>query len=221
MNLPHRYLAIEGPIGVGKTTLARLLADKLDARLVLEAAEENPFLQKFYKDSNRYGFQTQIFFLLSRYDQQRELLQGDLFEERVICDYLFARDRIFAYLNLDDDELALYEQFYRFLGGMVAKPDLVIYLQASTTTLQERIRRRGREYELDISDEYLMEVNRSYNAFFFHYDATPLLIVNTDGIDFVHYEDDLVELIEEIQHMHSGKRYYVPVLKGAEMFGVQ
>ena len=221
MDFPHRYIAIEGPIGVGKTTLARLLAERINAKLILEAAEENPFLDKFYEDSERYRFQTQIFFLLSRYNQQKELLQGDLFEERVVCDYVFAKDRIFAYLNLNDDELSLYERIYRFLGGMVAKPDLIIYLQASTTTLQERIRRRGREFELAITDEYLMEVNRSYNAFFFHYDASPVLIVNTDGIDFVRYEEDLLELLEEVQQMRVGKRYYVPMLKNAEMFGIK
>ena len=204
----------------GLTAGYRLMQRGVDV-CILEAAEENPFLDKFYKDTERYRFQTQIFFLLSRYNQQRDLLQGDLFEERIVCDYLFAKDRIFAYLNLNDDELSLYEKIYRFLGGMVAKPDLVIYLQASTTTLQERIRRRGREFELSISDEYLMEVNRCYNAFFFHYDASPVLIVNTDGIDFVKYEEDLLELLEEIQQMRSGKRYYVPMLKDVEIFGTK
>lgn len=212
MDLRHKYIAIEGSIGVGKTSLAKLLAEKLEGRVILEMMEENPFISKFYSNREKYAFQTQLFFLLNRYQQQRGLLQRELFDKCVICDYLFAKDRIFAYLNLDDDELNLYERIYQFLDEEIPKPDLVIYLQASVTMLLERIRKRGRNYEREASEEYLAEVNRSYNDFFFHYASTPLLVVNTDSIDFVNNEDDLEDLINEMKRMKSGTQYYVPVL---------
>jgi deoxyadenosine/deoxycytidine kinase len=212
MDLRHKYIAIEGSIGVGKTSLAKLLAEKLEGRVVLETIEDNPFISKFYSNRETYAFQTQLFFLLNRYQQQRGLLQRELFDKCVVCDYLFAKDRIFAYLNLDDDELNLYERIYQFLDEEIPKPDLVVYLQASVTMLLERIRKRGQSYEREISEEYLAEVNRSYNDFFFHYASTPLLVVNTDSIDFVNNEDDLEDLINEMKRMKSGTQYYVPAL---------
>ena len=159
MNLHHKYIVIEGAIGSGKTSLAQILSERARARLVLERLEENPFISKFYEDKAKYAFQTQLFFLLNRYSQQRELLQQDLFYDCVICDYLFARDRIFAYLTLDEDELLLYERMYDFLDEAIPKPDLVIYLQTSTDILMERIRRRGRGYEENISEEYMRDLN--------------------------------------------------------------
>lgn len=209
MNLRHKYIVIEGAIGAGKTSLAQLLAERAKAMLVLERLEENPFLPRFYEDPAKYAFQMQLFFLLSRYSQQRELLQQDLFYDCVICDYLFAKDRIFAYLNLDEDELVLYETIYDYLGEAIPKPDLVVYLQASTEVLMERIRLRGRDYEKNIQEEYMRELNERYNSFFFHYSQTPLLIVNTDNMDFINDEGNLLDLIEEIRQMKGGKEYYV------------
>ena len=208
MNLRHKYISIEGSIGAGKTSLAQLLAERAKARLILERLEENPFLPKFYEDRTKYAFQSQIFFLLTRYSQQRELLEQDLFYDCVICDYLFAKDRIFAYLNLNEDELILYERIYDFLDEAIPKPDLVIYLQASTDILMERIKRRGRDYEKKISEEYVRELNERYNSFFFHYSQTPLLVVNTDNLDFINDERDIASLIEEIRRMRGGKEYY-------------
>jgi len=147
--------------------------------------------------------------LLTRYGQQRELLQQDLFYDCIICDYLFAKDRIFAYLNLNEDELILYERIYDFLDEAIPKPDLVVYLQTGTDILMERIKRRGRDYEKKISEEYIRELNERYNSFFFHYSQTPLLVVNTDNLDFINDERDLVNLMEEIRRMKGGKEYYV------------
>jgi deoxyadenosine/deoxycytidine kinase len=208
MNLNHKYIAIEGAIGVGKTSLSHLLAERANAKLVLERLEENPFLPRFYQNKAKYAFQIQLFFLLSRYHQQRELLQQELFYECVICDYLFSKDRIFAYLNLDEDELILYERIYDLLDDAIPKPDMVIYLQASTDVLMERIKRRDRDYEKHISVEYIRELNERYNSFFFHYSQTPVLIVNTDNLDFVNNEDDLQNLTESIRRMKGGKEYY-------------
>lgn len=209
MNLHHKYIAIEGAIGAGKTSLAQILAERAKARLVLERLEDNPFLPKFYEDRSNFAFQSQLFFLLTRYGQQRELLQQDLFYDCLICDYLFAKDRIFAYLNLDEDELLLYEHMYEFLDDAIPRPDLVIYLQASTDILMERIKRRGREYEKRLSQEYVRELNERYNSFFFHYSQTPLLIVNTDNLDFINDEGDLMDLVEEIRRVQGGKEYYI------------
>lgn len=206
-----RYIVIEGPIGVGKTSLAELLAEQLKARKHLEMAENNPFLHDFYRDRRRYAFQVQLYFLLHRYRQQQELLQFDLFKQTVISDYLFAKDKIFAYINLDENELALYEKIHPLLEMRVPLPDLVIYLQASTEVLLHRIDLRGRPYERNIDPLYLDEVNQAYNHFFFHYTANPLLVINTNEIDFVKRKEDLEDLIKQINEMKRGTQYYVPL----------
>src|SRR5437667_9040354 len=165
----NRYIVVEGVIGVGKTSLARLLSDRLKARLVLEEVEENPFLKDFYRDRARYAFQTQMHFLFSRYQQQRSLPQLELFSERMVSDYLFQKDRIFASLNLSDRELALYERLVAWLELDVMKPDVVVYLQANPDVLMERIGRRGRPFEKEMEREYIRQLNEAYNYFFFHY----------------------------------------------------
>jgi deoxyadenosine/deoxycytidine kinase len=170
----NRYVAIEGVIGVGKTTLAKRLAKTLTASLVLEVVEENPFLARFYDDPDAFGFQTQIFFLLSRSRQQLELAQRDMFSESVVADYIFAKDQIFATINLAEEELALYRTIVPLLEARLVRPDLVVYLQATTDVLLERIKRRGRDFERDISREYLETLSEAYNHYFFHYDDTPL-----------------------------------------------
>jgi len=193
-----RHIAIEGVIGSGKTSLARKLGELLPAKLVLEKFEENPFLEKFYDDPDHYAFQTQMFFLLSRYKQQQELLQADLFHRYLITDYIFEKDKIFAYLNLGDDELKLYENLLASVERMVPTPDLVVYIQASVDRLMTNIRKRGRLVEKNLSEEYIRDLNEAYNYFFFRYKAAPLLIVNATHIDFVnsdrHYEDLLMEI---------------------------
>jgi deoxyadenosine/deoxycytidine kinase len=211
---PHlhtKYIVTEGPIGVGKTSLTSLLADELGARLVLEQAEKNPFLTDFYKDPQRFRFQTQMFFLLNRFSQQREMLQPDLFTRVTISDYLFDKDRIFAYLTLDEHELPLYEQVYRVLEPKIVKPDLVIFLQADTDTLLRRIKSRGRTFEKEVSRDYIAAVNEAYNNFFFRYSDTPLLVINTSDIDYVHRREDLDDLLKQILGMKQGTQYYVPV----------
>jgi deoxyguanosine kinase len=205
------YIVIEGVIGVGKTSLAKILAEKINARVVLEEVEENPFLEDFYRDPARFAFQVQIFFLLSRYRQQMEFPQQDLFQQKTVSDYLFDKDKIFAYINLNEKELSLYERLWSFLCKDVPRPDLVIYLQANTETLMCRIRERNRSYERDISSEYIQRLNEAYNYFFFHYTESPLLVVNTAKIDFVHNPDDLEDLLEQIRKPHLGTRYYVPM----------
>jgi len=210
--LPRKnYVAIEGVIGVGKTTLATLLAKKWNAHLKLEVVEENPFLAQFYADMRGYAFQTQLFFLLSRHKQQSELKQYDLFMERVVSDYLFAKDRIFANITLDDNELSLYKRLADLLERDVPKPDIVVYLQASVDTLMERIRRRGREFERDMSRDYIETLNEAYNYFFFHYSDTPLIVVNTNDLNFVENTGDLEELAREIEEHEGGTAYYVPL----------
>ncbi len=209
-----RYIVVEGPVGVGKTSLTSLLADEMDARMIHERAEDNPFLPDFYKDPVRFRFQTQTFFLLSRFSQQEEMSQPDLFNQSTVSDYLFAKDRIFAYLNLNDQELALYEQIYSLLKPKIVNPDLVIFLQANTDTLIHRIKQRGRAFEKELSREYIAAVNEAYNQFFFRYSETPLLVINTSDIDFVHRRADLEDLIRQIQNMNQGTQYYVPLARG-------
>ncbi len=205
-----RYIAIEGPIGVGKTTLAEILADRLGGRLVLEAVEENPFLASFYEDRKKHAFQTQLFFLLSRFQQQQELFQQDLFSQTTVADYLFAKDRIFASLTLDAHELALYDRVYELLGPRVVKPDLVVYLQARTEVLVSRVRKRGRDFERRLEPAYLEALSNAYNDFFFHHDETPLLIVNASDID-LGAPDDLEALLSVIRRHRKGIQNYVPL----------
>ena len=208
--MKFRSIAVEGPIGVGKTSFVELLGRKFDALKVLEDLE-NPFLQNFYEDKQGAAFQVQLFFLLSRYRQLQELSQRDLFQQVMICDYIFPKDKIFAYLNLDDSELLIYDKLYELLEAQVPQPDMVIFLQAETQTLVERIRRRSRKYEEAISEAYIDEVNKAYNYFFFHYTQTPLLVIDTTRIDFVHHEEHLDELVEQIRKMDRGVQYYQPL----------
>jgi deoxyguanosine kinase len=206
-----RYIVIEGPIGVGKTSLAKRLSPEFKARCILESPEENPFLHKFYRDRKKYAFQTQLFFLLNRYQQQREMRQIDLFNQVTITDYLFAKDRIFAYLNLDENELALYQRIFSLLDARIPTPDLVIFLQAKPETLLARIRARDIEYEKEIDIEYLRALSQAYNSFFFHYEESSLLVVDTSEIDFVKREEDLKTLIREVRSMKRGTWYYKPL----------
>jgi deoxyguanosine kinase len=206
-----RYIVVEGPLGVGKTTLARLLAEEFNARAVLEQVEENPFLKKFYDEPGSYAFQTQMFFLLSRYRQQRQLAQQDLFNQNTVADYLFAKDRIFAQANLEADELALYRQLFGLLDSRLPKPDLVVYLQARADVLLDRLRKRDRDYERRIAPDYVQRIAEAYRDFFFYYDETPLLVVNSSDVDFVARSDDLTDLVREIRAMGRGVQHYIPL----------
>ena len=210
MKIPY-HIAIEGTIGVGKTSLAGILGDRLEAKLILEEFEENPFLVEFYKDSDRFAFQTQLFFLLSRYRQQQQLQQTDLFTKTMISDYMFVKDRLFAALNLDDKEMSLYNAVARILEKNVASPDMVIFLQSDTDRLMQNIKLRGREYEKLIDWKYIDALNQMYNEYFFRYDDSPLLIINTNDIDFVNNKDDLEEIIEFIRTPGEGTRYFNPI----------
>jgi len=206
-----QYVVIEGVIGAGKTTLTHYLAEAWGASVVKEIVEENPFLEDFYRDRRRYAFQTQVTFLLSRYQQQQTLLQRDIFSPRVVSDYLFQKDRIFANVNLNDKELNLYEKLFPILERDVPVPDLVVYLQASTPALLKRIARRGRPFEQDMDVDYLQALNDAYNYFFFHYDATPLLVVDTGALDFVENESQRDDLIQRIEEHPGGTVYYRPL----------
>jgi deoxyguanosine kinase len=207
----HHYIVIEGPVGVGKTSLAMMVAEKMDGQALLEDVEENPFLGSFYKNPEKYAFQTQIFFLLRRYHLTSELAQIDLFTRVTVSDFLFDKDRVFARSNLADEEYWLYEQLFRILQRRILAPDLVIFLQARTEVLAERIRRRNKKNERSISYKYLDKINRAFNEFFFHYNDSPLLVVNASEIDFVHNPEDFEDLMGHIQTMKSGTRYYVPM----------
>jgi deoxyguanosine kinase len=206
-----RYIAIEGPIGVGKSSLAKILAQKYASRLVREEVAGNPFLERFYENPRKFAFQTQLFFLLSRYRQQRELAQGDLFEAGLVCDYILAKDKIFALINLEDDEISLYESIYKLLVSTLPKPDLVIYLQARPEILLSRVRKRGVAYERNISLDYLRTLSDAYNEYFFHYNETPLLVVNTSEIDFVESPRDLEHLVREVKSVKRGTQHYIPL----------
>jgi len=205
-----RYVAIEGVIGVGKTSLARLLAERFRARLVLEEPEANPFLADFYKDPRRYAFQTQMFFLISRYKDLRERVHPDLFHEGIVADYLFQKDRIFANLNLSDRELMLYDAIAPQLESEVPAPDLVVYLQASPERIVERIQQRGRTYEKVMDPKYTATLAEAYNYFFFHFRDAPLLVVNTDEMNFVDRTNDLEDLVTRIVSHKEGIAYVNP-----------
>jgi deoxyguanosine kinase len=205
-----RYVAIEGVIGVGKTTLAKLLADRLDAKLILEEPEANPFLEDFYKDPRRYAFQTQMFFLVSRHQELREKAQPDLFHEGIVCDYLFQKDRIFANINLSDRELSLYNRVAPLLEADLPPPDLVVYLQAGPEVLLRRIEQRGRHYERLMDPKYVATLVEAYNYFFFHYREAPLLVVNTNEMNFAGRREDLEDLVERIATHREGVAYVSP-----------
>jgi deoxyadenosine/deoxycytidine kinase len=204
------YLVVEGPIGVGKSSLARRLAQSLDAELLLERADENPFLERFYRDPDAAAFPTQLFFLMQRAEQIRRLNQGDMFRPHVVSDFLFDKDRLFAGLNLDEPEFELYDRVYQTLSVTLPRPDLVIYLQAPVEVLQQRIRRRGIAYEQSIANEYLQRLADAYVRFFYHYTQSPLLIVNTTGINPVDNDGDYERLLEQALSIRSGRHYFNP-----------
>jgi len=211
--MSFQYIAIDGPIGVGKTSLAKRLATRLDAMAVLED-EENPFLADFYVGRQGSALQAQLFYLVSRHRQQLALRQGDLFAQATVSDYLFDKDKIFAYLNLDDNELFIYQRLFDLLSKDVPQPDLVIYLQAPTEVLERRYRSRSLPDDTaalpEASSEYLREVNEAYQHFFFHYSATPLLVVETSQFDLAGSDDALDDLVKQVRTMSRGTRYYVP-----------
>lgn len=211
MSILPAYIAIEGPIGVGKTSLARRLAEDFGSELLLEEPAENPFLEKFYEDARAAAFPTQLFFLMQRARQMQQFRQGDIFRPVQIADFLIEKDYLFAQATLDADELNLYEQVYEHLTIEAPVPDLVIYLQAPVSVLSERIRKRDRHYERTIESGYLHRLNEAYTRFFHHYDEAPLLIVNAENIDFVNNNKDYQSLIEMISSMKSGRRYYNPL----------
>lgn len=216
-NSDVKYIAIEGVIGAGKSSLARKISDKLNSQLIMEQFEVNPFLEKFYSDRKRYAFQTQMFFLINRYKQQQELNQENLFTEYIVCDYSFDKDRIFAYLNLNGEELKLYESIFPLLSRSLRKPDLVIFLQSSTDRLMFNIKKRGRKIERNLTRSYIEELSEAYNHFFFRYNETPLLIVNSTDIDFVKSEKDFDELFNQIFRYDRGiTEYFKPESKRIE-----
>ena len=208
--MDFHYIAVEGPIGVGKSSFCELLATHLKAQKIMEDLN-NPFLKDFYKEAPGSAFQLQLFFLLMRYQQQQKLQQADLFQETLVCDYIFQKDKIFAYLNLSDNELLIYERLYTLLEPNVPRPDLVIYLQASLDVLLQRIKKRNLEYEKTITRDYLKELMQAYNYFFFHYKLSSLLVINTSDIDFVENSQDMEDLVTMIRTMGKGTRYYIPL----------
>jgi deoxyadenosine/deoxycytidine kinase len=209
--LLFRHIAIEGPIGAGKTALAERLGTRLEATVVLEDSD-NPFLADFYADKPGSALQAQLFYLLNRHRQQTALRQADLFSQTTICDYVFDKDKIFAYLNLDDNELFIYQRVYELLAQDIPSPDLVIFLQSPTDVLRRRLRERERANPdvPSLDDEYVRELNEAYNHFFFHYNATPLLVVETSQFDLSWGEDALADLERQVRSMGRGTRYYVP-----------
>lgn len=205
-----KYLIVEGIIGVGKTSLAEMISKSLDAKLILEVVDENPFLADFYRDMDVYAFQTQIFFLLSRRKQQMELKQMELFSTNLVSDYMFEKDKIFANLTLQDTELSLYNKIFDILKKDVLKPSLIIYLQIDPERALTRIKKRGKAFEKSITVDYLMDLNEAYNQFFFHYDNSPLLIINVNEIDFINNEEDFSTLLKEIEKKEKGMRVFLP-----------
>jgi len=211
MSSMYYNISIEGTIGVGKTSLAHILAEKIKAKLILEKFEENPFLKDFYKNQEQYAFQTQLFFLLSRYSQHQDLKQVDIFSKTIVSDYMFIKDRLFACLNLNDREMVLYDSIAKILEKDIIYPDLAIFLQADTDKLMSNISKRGRAYEEDINPNYIESLNQVYNEYFFRYDKGPLLIINTNEIDFVNNNDDLNGIMEFLKEPIKGRKYYNPI----------
>ncbi|MDG1773914.1 MAG: deoxynucleoside kinase [Oceanicoccus sp.] len=207
---PPRFIAVEGAIGVGKTTLARQLAETFNYQMLLENAEENPFLERFYQNQKNAALATQLFFLFQRSQQIQDLRQGDIFEPVRVSDFLIEKDRLFARLNLDEDEYQLYEKVYQQLTIDAPKPDLVIYLQASVDVLLSRIESRGINFEQRIAREYLESINESYSEFFLYYDDAPLLIVNADELDVINRQNDYAQLVDYLLNIRSGRHYFNP-----------
>jgi deoxyadenosine/deoxycytidine kinase len=208
-SLPFRYLAVDGPIGVGKTTLVEMLSRRYEGVKMLEDVE-NPFLADFYQDRPGTAFQTELYFLLSRYKQQLDAVQHELFQRLLLADYTFAKNRIFAYLNLSDDELMLFDKLYQLLVPQVPKPDLVLFLTADRETCMARIRRRARSFERDMSPDYMAQLIDAYNHYYYHYSDTPLLVVDTRHLDFEHRSDDFEELTHILARPPRGTQYFVP-----------
>ena len=204
------HIAVEGTIGVGKTSLAKILSEVVQGRLVLEEFEDNPFLKEFYQDQKRWAFQTQINFLISRYYQQLRLQQVDLFSDKIISDYMFAKDKLFAQTSLDDNEMVLYQRLANIFEKNITYPDLVIFLQSDVDRLMENIRTRGREYEQDIDWEYISQLNEIYNQYFLRYDKGNLLVINTNNIDFVNNKRDLNQILEVVKTPFSGTKFFNP-----------
>jgi deoxyguanosine kinase len=209
--MERHLIAFEGPIGVSKMDIVRRVAEQLDATTVLDEAAQNPFLPSFYEGRPGAALQTELFFLLSRYRQQQELIQRRLFSGPTLVDYVFERSKLFAYLNLDDNELLIFDKLFSLLAESVPRPDLVVYLQSPLDSLMRRVRERGRAEETHLSEEYVAEVNQAYNYYFFHYSQTPLLVVNIADVDLVGRSEDLEDLVKQIRQMGKGTRYYVPL----------
>jgi deoxyadenosine/deoxycytidine kinase len=207
---PHSYIAIEGVVGSGKTEMAKILSRRLNSRLILDNTDDNPFLRIFYDDIVRYRFQTQICFLLNRYRQLQEVYQVDLFHQGVVSDYHFLKDKIFAYLNLDDDELSLYEKLVGVLESKIPKPDLVLYLQAKEKFVMQRIRKGDRYYERGISSEYIQSLIEAYNHFYTHYHDSPVMIIDAEKTHLFQHERDREQLIGAIFELKAGLHYYDP-----------
>lgn len=207
----YNYIAVEGPIGVGTTSLAGMLAERFGGEVLYENVEDNPFLPRFYEDRNKNAFSTQLFFLVSRYRQLKQANQTSLFEQFVVADYMIEKDHIFAELNLDSEELMLYNELYRSLSGHLTRPDLVISLTAQTETLAKRVRKRGRKFENGITGKYLEEVNEAYHRFFFQYGVGPMLQVNTNEIDFINNKEDFQKLLDKISSPIKGREFFNPL----------
>ena len=206
------HIAVEGTIGVGKTSLARILSEEIQGRLVLEEFEDNPFLREFYQDRKRWAFQTQINFLISRYYQQLRLQQIDMFADKIVSDYMFAKDKLFAQTSLDENEMILYKKLANIFEKNITHPDLVIFLQSDVDRLMDNIKKRGRDYEKNIDWEYLSQLNEIYNQYFLSYDKSNLLLINSNNIDFVNKEEDLKQILDVIRTPFSGTKFFNPAI---------